>query len=417
MPALLTSIIVSVCLGALVGLIRQWSDQREAGGEVDFGGVRTFSLWALLGCVATHLTEEFSAAVLPVVLLMVGAYLTAMALRDPGPRRPGNTTFAAALLTCLAGALVARGQTQPAIVVAALTMVMLGIKGQVHAWTRGFTADDIRATLQFAAITGVILPLVPNRTYGPYDAFNPYATWLMVVLISGLSFAGYIAMRLLGERAGIFMTSVLGGLASSTASTLAFSRQSKEDQASAPTYSFAVVTACTVMLPRVVVMVGVVSPALAWQLAVPFALMIVPAFGYGLWLLKHRPTAGAGLPSHGIANPLRLTTAIKFALLYAAIAFLVRAAANLEWQGGMLPLAFLSGLTDMDAIALSMAGSHAGGSVALRLAAQAIVLGAVANSLLKAGLAYSLGAPLLKRHATAVLGLTALAGVAWLLLG
>ena len=108
MPALLTSIIVSVCLGALVGLIRQWSDQREAGGEADFGGVRTFSLWALLGCVATHLADEFSAAVLPVVLVMVGAYLTAMALRDARPQRPGNTTFVAALLTCLVGALVAR---------------------------------------------------------------------------------------------------------------------------------------------------------------------------------------------------------------------------------------------------------------------------------------------------------------------
>jgi uncharacterized membrane protein (DUF4010 family) len=417
MPALLTSIIVSVCLGALVGLIRQWSDQREAGGEADFGGVRTFSLWALLGCVATHLADEFSAAVLPVVLVMVGAYLTAMALRDARPQRPGNTTFVAALLTCLVGALVARGQTQPAIVVAALTMVMLGIKGQVHAWTRAFTPEDIRATLQFAAITGVILPLVPDRPYGPYDAFNPYATWLMVVLISGLRFAGYIAMRLLGERAGIFITSVLGGLASSTASTLAFSRQSKEDAAAAATFSFAVVTACAVMLPRVVAMVGVINPLLARELAVPFALMLAPAFGYGLWLLKHRPAAGTGLPSQGIANPLRLATAIKFALLYTVIAFLVKAAARLDWHNGMLPLSFVSGLTDMDAIALSMAGSHEAGTVGLRLAAQAIVLGAVANSLLKSGLAFTLGAPLLKRHVAVVLGLTALAGVAWLVVG
>lgn len=417
MPALLTSIIVSVCLGALVGLIRQWSDQRQAGGEADFGGVRTFSLWALLGCVGAHLSAEFSPAVLPVVLVMVGVYLTAIALRDAGPNRPGNTTFVAALLTCLAGAMVSLGLTQAAIVVAALTMVMLGIKDPVHAWTRGFTPDDIRATLQFAAITGVILPLVPNRSFGPFDGFNPYSTWLMVVLISGLSFAGYIAMRLLGERAGIFATSLLGGLASSTASTLAFSRQSREEHAAATTYAFAVITACTVMLPRVVVTVGVVNPDLAVELAAPFALMIVPAVGYGLWVLKHRPTDGSGIVARGIANPLRLATAVKFALLYTVIAFLVKAATHLEWEDGMLPLAFVSGLTDMDAISLSMAGNQAAGTVALRLAAQAIVLGAVANSLLKAGLSFALGAPLLRRHVVTVLGLTALTGVGWLLLG
>lgn len=416
MSDLLPSLIVSVCLGALVGLIRQWSDQRQAAGEGDFGGVRTFSLWALLGCVGANLSAEFSPAVLPVVLVLVGIYLTAIALRDPGPNRPGNTTFVAALLTCLAGAMVSQGLTQPAIVVAALTMVMLGIKDSLHAWTRGFTTDDIRATLQFAAITGVILPLVPNRSFGPFDAFNPYSTWLMVVLISGLSFAGYIAMRLVGERAGIFATSLLGGLASSTASTLAFSRQSREDHASATTYAFAVVTACAVMLPRVIVTVGVINPDLAVELAAPFGLMILPAFGYGLWVLKYRPKDGTGLVARGIANPLRLATAVKFALLYTVIAFLVKAATHLEWKDGMLPLAFVSGLTDMDAISLSMAGNHSAGSVNLRLAAQAIVLAAVANSLLKASLAFSLGAPLLRRHVVTVLGLTALTGAGWLLI-
>lgn len=418
MPVLLTSIIVSVCLGALVGLIRQWSDQRDAAGEVDFGGVRTFSLWALLGCVGADLSDQISPAILPVVLVIVGVYLTANALRDPGPNRPGNTTFAAALLTCLTGAMVSQGLTQPAVVVATLTMVMLGIKEPLHAWTRAFTLDDIRATLQFAAITGVILPLVPNRHFGPFDAFNPYSTWMMVVLISGLSFTGYIAMRLAGERAGIFVTSLLGGLASSTASTLAFSRQSKEGHASATTYSFAVVTACAVMLPRVAVMVSVVSPELGLELAAPFALMIVPAFGYGLWLLKHRPGAGsAGLVSRGIANPLRLATAVKFALLYTLIAFLVKAATHLEWRNSILPLSFVSGLTDMDAISLSMAGNHSAGPVTLKLAAQAIVLAAVANSLMKAGLAFALGAPLLRRHVVVVLSLTALAGAGWLVLG
>jgi uncharacterized membrane protein (DUF4010 family) len=164
-------------------------------------------------------------------------------------------------------------------------------------------------------------------------------------------------------------------------------------------------------------MVSVVNPALALELAAPFAVMIVPAFGYGLWILKHRPAAGAGLVARGIANPLRLATAVKFALIYTVIAFLVKAATHLQWQNGMLPLSFVSGLTDMDAISLSMAGNQSAGTVTLKLASQAIVLAAVANSLLKAGLAFALGASLLRRHVVVVLFLTALAGTGWLVAG
>lgn len=415
MPPLLVSIVVSACLGALVGLIRQWSDQTAQGAPIDLGGVRTYTFWAMLGCVGAFLGDTHAPVLLPVIVALVGLHQVTAMVRSTATPPPGGTTFASALLTLLVGALVFWGYRQAAILIAATTMVLLGIKQTLHAWTRAFKLEDIRATLQFVAITGVILPLVPNRSFGPYDAFNPYSTWLLVVLISGLGFAGYLAMRLLGARAGILVTSLFGGLASSTATTLAFSRRSKDEPALSEHYAMAVVTACSVMLPRVIITTSVLSPALGLTLIAPFALMAVPAVAYGTWLWFARRPGTSVVETPSLTNPLSLKTAVKFALLYAGIGFLVKAATQLDLlHDALLPLSFVSGLTDMDAISLSMAGSQNTGSVPLVLAAKAVIVAAVANSLLKAGFAAVLGSSVLRRETTLVLGATALAGVAGL---
>ncbi|HEX2101342.1 MAG TPA: DUF4010 domain-containing protein, partial [Candidatus Synoicihabitans sp.] len=320
-------------------------------------------------------------------------------------------------LTIFTGAMVAWEQTQSAVLVAALTMVLLGLKKPIHAWTRHFTADDVRAALQFIAISGVVLPLVPNRDLGPYAAFNPYSTWLMVVLISGIGFTGYVAMRLLGARAGIVVTSLLGGLASSTATTLAFSRRSREDPALSLHYAFAISTACTVMLPRVGVVIALINPALARALVWPLLAMAAPAVLFGLWFLLRGAGRTSEVSTVALHNPLNLRTAIKFALLYAAFAFLVKVATQLNWQQGLLPLSFVSGLTDMDAIALSMArNQNESGGVALALAADAVLLAAVANSILKAGMGVGFGSRALRVPVALVLGATAAVGVAAMIL-
>jgi uncharacterized membrane protein (DUF4010 family) len=410
-PALLGPIFASAGLGALIGLIRQWSEQTEHGGKTDFGGVRTHTLWAILGCLGATASRDYTPLALPVVITVVAAHLMIAQSRLANATSPGSTSFAASLLTLMTGALVAWGHTQTAVVVGALTMVVLGIKQPLHAWTRAFTPADIRGTLQFVAITGVILPLVPNRAFGPFDGFNPFSTWLMVVLISGLGFTGYIAMRLFGTRAGILLTSLFGGLASSTASTLAFSRRSREEPKLSRDYAFAVVVACTVMLPRVVVVIFFLSPALALRITPAFALMMAPAVVYGSWhWFRARRAEKGEVASPALANPLSLITAIKFALLYAIIAFLVKAATQLDWQSGLLPLSFVSGLTDMDAISLSMANNLRSGAVAIELAARAVIIAAVANSLLKAALAAGLGSPRLRWQAGGVLVATAVAG-------
>jgi uncharacterized membrane protein (DUF4010 family) len=416
--SLVTSIVVSACLGALVGLIRQWSDQKDApDGAVDFGGVRTYTFLAILGCTGAFLGDQTAVAVLPVLLAAVALHLTVLHFRGPAGGHPGSTTFAASLLTCLLGALVWWGQTQAAILIAATTAVLIGLKQPIHAWTRTFTVDDIRATLQFIAITGVVLPLVPNRSYGPFEAFNPNATWLMVVLISGLGFVGYILMRLLGAQAGIAITGLVGGLASSTATTLTFSRRSRDDPDLSSTYALAVVVACTVMLPRVLVLVGLINRDLARALIPAFALMAVPGVGFALWMLLFRRPGQNRVDTPHLHNPLSLGVAVKFAVIYAVVAFAVKAATGLGLRAGLLPLSFLSGLTDVDAISLLMANSRNDASVAAPLAMQSVILAAVANTVLKGGFALALGSPALRRPVAAVLGLTILAGAGGLWLG
>lgn len=411
MPDLLRYIAVSACLGALIGTIRQWGEQteRDAAG---FAGVRTHTFWAVLGCLGAFAHEAHTPFAFVAVLLLVSAHIIAQTVNEADHASPGSTSLAGALLTMFCGALVFWDELKSAVLVAATTMVMLGIKQSIHAWTREITTRDIRATLQFVAISGVILPLVPNRDMGPFGAFNPFSTWLMVVLISGLGFAGYIAIRMVGARAGILLTGILGGLASSTASTLAFARRSREEPAMSEHYALAVVAACTVMLPRVLIATGLVNRDFALTLVPAFAAMAAPGIAYAGWVwLRRRPRHHQG-DTPELGNPLSLSTAIKFAALYSGIAFMVTVIREKEWTSGLLPLSFVSGLTDMDAISLSVARDYGPEETRPEIATQAVVLAAVSNTLLKTGMGLVLGSKGLKVRIAIVLGATAVVGVA-----
>ncbi len=409
---MLQSLIVSASLGALIGLIRQWGEQQDAHKDDNhFAGLRTFVLWALIGYTAafvdsTHVPYAFLAA-----LGIVGAHLILHGFIAKDRTSIGLTTGAAAIITLLLGALVYWGQLLFAVMFAALTMIVLGMKQMSHSWTRKFTNEDIRSTLQFVAVTGVVLPLVPNQGYGPYEAINPYSLWLMVVLISGLGFVGYILMRLLGTKAGVILTGLVGGLASSTATTLAFSRESKTYPEISGSFALAIVMACTIMLGRVLVILGFIYPAFIAQLWYPFLIMAMPGLLYAVFiaLLSKKSKTPVEIPN--LKNPLGLSIAIKFGIIYGVISFLVKWLSQTELTDELLALSFISGLTDMDAIALSITQNLKDGSVALQLGTRAIILAAVANTILKASLVFSIGAPQLRKHIGIALGATVLAGI------
>jgi uncharacterized membrane protein (DUF4010 family) len=417
MSPFILAFIASAALGAVIGLVRQHSEQEE-NPHGEYSGVRTFTLWGVLGCVAAFLSERFSPALLPVALAAVALHQIVGATRNStGGGVVGATTLAAALLTMCVGALVYWRYRQEAVLLGAITAVLLGLKRPIHDWTRKFTEEDISATLKFVAITGIILPLVPNQEFGPYEAFNPYKTWRMVVLISGLGFLGYVLMRLFDTRAGILLTGFMGGVASSTATTLAFSRRSRDHPALGGACAMAVAIACAVMLPRLALVIGLVNGPLAQQLIVPLGLMLAPAAVFVVWSWLRERKRKSGTGEVDLKNPLNLAPAIKFALIYAVITFAVKAAgAHGYLERGLYPLAFVSGLTDVDAIALSLAGGEEGGHRNDVLLARAIILAAVANTLLKAGLAAAIGRGSFRWQVLLGLVPTAAAGVAslWL---
>jgi uncharacterized membrane protein (DUF4010 family) len=415
MPEPAQSLLISACLGALIGLIRQWEAQQKSGAAGEFAGLRTFAIVSMLGAVGALVTLDHAPGTFPVTLAIVGGLVAFAQVWRSGEATGGYTTAGAALLAFFSGALVVWGERQAAVLVAALTMLLLGLKQPIHQWTRGFTAQDVRSTLQFAAITGVILPLVPNRDLGPFRAFNPWSLWLMVVLISGLGFFGYILVRLLGNRAGITLSGLVGGLASSTATTLAFSKRSREDPAESTSYALAIVLACTVMSGRVLAIAMAISPGLGARLWLPLLIMSVPGLAFGVWMWVGRRQKSEPVEGPAMSNPLGLGTAVKFALLYAAVKFLVKAATTMEVTQGLYAVSAVAGLTDVDAITVSMADAAREASLDPATAATAVVVGCLSNTVVKAGMGATMGSPALRRVLLSVLGATVLSGglAAW----
>lgn len=411
MPPILQALIVSASLGALIGTIRQWGKQHEEKSADEFAGVRTFTLWALLGSSSAAISAQFVPAAFIATLLLIGGQLILRGVFGRIDFKIGFTTTAASLLTFLMGGLVYWGETQAAVVLSAGTMLLLGFKQPIHAWTRKFTEADIRSTLQFVAITGVILPLVPNRGFGPYDAFNPFAMWLMVVLISGLGFVGYLLMRIMGAGTGIALTGLVGGLASSTATTLTFSRRSREDPAASSGYVLAVVLASTVMLARVAAVALALQPKLFAGVWPALLAMALPGIFYAAWVLLIRRSQMKLIEAPELKNPLSLVTAIKFAAIYAVVTLVVRAVAEEEISRGMLAVSFFSGLTDMDAITLSTIDATKTGGLGESLAARLIIVAAIANTLAKAAIVLLLGSTTMRRSGALIFGLTLGAGL------
>ena len=418
MPELLKALLVSASLGALLGLERQWSGQRDNPKADTIAGARTFALWGALGTLCAWFAREhhagFFLAGFVAMVVLVSLFLFRRAQRD---RDIGLTTGAVGLATYLLGGLVFYGEVKTAVVVAVSLVVLLASKDWLHRLSGRFSRQDVYQALQFAAVTGIVLPLVPDRPYGPYGAFNPFNIWLMVVLVSGLGFAGYVAVRVFGEDRGLAMTGLLGGLASSTATTLAMSRQSRVRPETGRLCALAVVLACTVMLARVAVLLGAVSPPLLTQTAPWLLLVAAPGLAFAAWSWRHfHARSGAVTATAEVRNPLSLRVAIQFAILYALIILLVRWAQSGFGGAGLYTASFFSGLTDLDAISLSISQLQRDGAVGAGTAARAVLLAAGANSLLKAGMAVSLGSAEMRRPVALVLGATVIAAAlaAWL---
>jgi uncharacterized membrane protein (DUF4010 family) len=380
---------VALLVGLVVGVERGWHERELAdGGRV--AGLRTFALVGLLGGVLGAAGAALSPWPLAAGLLGL-AIVVAVAYRGAATAS-GNlsiTSAVAALLTYALGALAAQGSPILAVAGATVTALLLNLKPTLHRWLQLIQYRELSAALQLLVLSVVIAPLLPNAGYGPYAALNPFLLWWAVVLVAGLSFAGHVAIRLSGARRGLLLTGLLGGLASSTAATLALARQARADPRLSDAAAAGALGACGVMFLRIGAVLLALAPSLARHMGVALLAPAVALLALSAIGPRHK-TADADRALESVA-PFDLSSAFGFALLLGAMSVLSKAANAWAGPAALYGLAALSGLADVDAILISVARLNGAAELTLGTATIAIGAAAAANMLAKAVMAGLIG--------------------------
>ena len=402
-------------VGLLIGTERSWSGRgNNDDGMEELAGIRTFGLCGLLGGLAALSAGHFGAlawiAVFVVLaLLTIAGYL----IESRSNADYGMTTEVALLLTFLLGSLAVVESRLLAASLAVVVALLLSLKARLHGALRKLSEAELSGALKLLFISVVLLPALPNEGYGPWQAFNPYTTWWMVVLIAGIGFAAYVAIRLLGTRHGLLVTALLGGIVSSTAMTITLARLDAEKLR--PALAAGLLATSALMFPRVLLEVGLINRELLPSLLAPMLTAgSIYAGGALFYYLRaaQQPENAAEPP---LKNPFELGPALRFGGLLVVILFLVEGARRLLGDTGIYLVSLLSGLTDVDAITLSLSNS-ARTDLSELVAVRGIFLAALSNSLVKVGLILLIGGRALATLTLPFMGAGLLAGLAvlWL---
>jgi uncharacterized membrane protein (DUF4010 family) len=405
---------VALMIGLLIGAERGWHDRAAERGSRP-AGVRTFGMIGLLGGLWALLASELGNIILGFAFLAFAILMAAAhAISAIGTRSYGVTTMVASFATFALGAMSVRGYMAAAAAAAVVITILLGLKPILNTWVEKLKPHEVHAAFKLLLISVVLLPVLPDRTIDPWNVLNPYEIWWMVVLIALISFLGYFAIKIAGPRRGIGLTGFFGGLASSTALTLNFARLGRQSPELHPLLASGVAVAAATMFPRMLVIIGVVHPALLRDIAAPMLLM--SAIGYlgavRLWGMSKKQSTSVELL---LKNPLELTKAIQFGALLAVIMLLSKAARLWMGNAGIMMLAGVSGLSDVDAITLSVS-RMARVDLSLDVAAQAIVLVSIVNTALKGGIVAVLSGGAMSRYLNAIFSIIVLFGIVWLLM-
>jgi len=375
--------LVSLAMGLLLGLEREGHVSARA-------GLRTFGLTAMFGCLAALLSARLNSP-WPLVagLGCVAAMMVVANWERPADDDPGTTTLVALLFCYGLGALAWHGETVLAAMLAIVAGLLLHLKAELRGIAARLSPRDLGSVLQFAALALILLPILPDRDLGPFNALNPRQIGLMIVLISGVSLAGYAALRLAGAEHGTLLAGILGGLVSSTATTLVFSRHARQQPALASAAIVVVLLANLTMFLRVSVLVTVMAPALLRLMAGPLLAGMAAAVLGALW--HWRKLDSTNLPLPPSRNPTELPTALGFGLLYALILLASAALMQTGGERGLYAAAFIGGIPDIDATSLSSLRLLQLDKIGDAQAAIAITLAVIANLLLKTGLILTAG--------------------------
>ena len=382
---------LALAIGLLMGIERGWHERALPEGR-RAAGIRTFGLIGLLGGFAALLANTYGVVALGAAFLVLAGVMVVGRMRAVRETHDvGLTTIVASLLAFTLSAVAVSGDARLAAAGAVIATLLLGIKPTLHAWLERIDYQELLAVLKLLVMSVVLLPVLPDRGFGPWQALNPFELWLMVVLVAGISFVGYVLVRFAGARAGFLLAGFAGGLASSTAVTFSFARLARVNPDDARLLSAGIVVAASTMFPRIIVVAAAINPTLAMTLILPLGCAAAAGFLAAAWLgLGQTQKDGEDASSLRLSNPFELGMALRFGAFLMGVILLARA---LEaWLGdvGLYVVAAISGLTDVDAITLSYA-RLAGDRTASDVAAIGILIAAASNSFLKAGVALYVG--------------------------
>jgi len=408
---------IALSVGAIIGLEREIVHQKE--GVKDFGGVRNFVLIALFGFFLTYLSLFIvDSAILLVVgfigviIIITSAYII-MGLRT---KRYSTTSEIAALITFILACIIASGSNPSfrilAVIVTVIVASLLALKTKLHNFAHKVHMGEVFAAIKMALISLVILPLLPNQNYTlldiplvnglftagsksylffqQLDVFNPFNIWLMVVFITGISFLGYFFVKMSGNKKGLFLTGLLGGMASSTAVTVSMSRKSKEQKGGINGLALAIVVASSVMFLRILIEVLVVNKNLLGKLVLPLGIMAFTGTIFSVFLFFRK---GKKENKHNVMlkNPFEFNTAFKFGLFFLLILILSKSIYILFGNIGIYAVSVFSGLADVDAITLTLSSLALSGVISAKVAVLSITLAAATNTAVKAGIVRVMG--------------------------
>lgn len=398
---LLWSFATALFIGALIGIDRE--RKKRATATESIGGLRTFIVVALLGAMSAWLSRTFE---IPWLFGVVGVCVAAVVVAGyvmhvrHSPDSLGVTTEVAALATYLLGGMALSDRPEIAVALGITITAALAWKVPLHLFVGRIETHELYAGLQLLIATFIVLPILPDHAVDPWQALNPHEIWVLVILISTLSLSGYVAARLLGPSRGTLLTGLFGGLASSTAVTLTFARRSRDEHGTSDgVLAAGLIVAWTVMFARIVFLTAFVHAPLMPRVATEMIAMAAAAGVCGLIALRRNDRAAEEQDARDVplANPFRLMAAIRFAAIFAAVLVVVAIMRRHMPESGLYLAAGLAGLTDVDAITLSLSRQAREG-LDPRLAANAIALAAVTNTLVKFALVAFLGSSVLRRR-------------------
>ena len=394
---LIKSLLIAVILGFIIGLQRTMSNIYYSRGEQKdsyfVAGSRTFALIALLGFLSGWLTKSAPNIVSVVAFLVIGLIVLSYYLKATLYRNMGMTTQVAAIITYLLGLMVYLHLEQYAIFIGILMIILLEIKPRLQKIEQNITPADLNASILLLAMTFLLLPILPDEMIGPYKLFNPYKTWLMAVIIAAISFVGYIAIKILGNKRGVLLTGLFGGLVSSTAVSISLSQMYTTQKEYLNNFSAGIAMACTLMYIRVLFEAFVINQKVALVLLLPYTAASLSGLLFVYILYKHSKIDTAiNLEDTDIAkNPLQLSEAIKFGLLFGIIYGAINMVENHYGDIGVYIVSTLSGITDVDAITLSLSQLASDQKLTFQTSAAGIVIASAMNSLVKLGIVFWMG--------------------------